>query len=184
MPESESRAIALAKAQIGIERLRRERFSDMSAIFAVEGECAAAYFAAWRGLPMSWKGLGRRPVPPDWHSYGARSSTATGVRAKNRNASHPLNAMLNYAYAVKLAAMKIEAIAEGYDPTFGIVHNGYRDNPAFVLDLIEPERPRVDAAILAFVETRTFAAADFILRPNGSCRLAPQLARAVASLMV
>ncbi|HEY1604499.1 MAG TPA: CRISPR-associated endonuclease Cas1 [Allosphingosinicella sp.] len=184
VPESDGRAIALAKAQLGIERLRRERFSDMSAIFAVEGECAAAYFAAWRGLPISWKALGRRPVPSDWHRYGARSSTATGVRAKNRNASHPLNAMLNYAYAVKLAAMKIETIAQGYDPTFGIMHNGYRDNPAFVLDLIEPERPRVDAAILAFVETRTFAAADFIILPNGSCRLTPQLARAVATAVM
>ncbi|HEX4737734.1 MAG TPA: CRISPR-associated endonuclease Cas1 [Allosphingosinicella sp.] len=184
VPESDGRAIALAKAQLGIERLRRERLSDMSAIFAIEGECAAAYFAAWRGLSISWKALGRRPVPSDWHRYGARSSTATGIRAKNRNASHPLNAMLNYAYAVKLAAMKIEAIAEGYDPTFGIMHNGYRDNPAFVLDLIEPERPRVDAAILEFVDTHTFAAADFVILPNGSCRLAPQLARAVATLSV
>ncbi|HEX4738686.1 MAG TPA: CRISPR-associated endonuclease Cas1 [Allosphingosinicella sp.] len=182
VPASGAREVAIAKASAGIDRLGRERFSDMNGVFAIEGECASAYFAAWHGLPLSWKGVARRPVPDDWHRYSGRSSLATGVKAENRNASHPLNAMLNYGYAVKLAEMKIQAIADGYDPSFGIMHNGKRGNPAFVLDLIEPERPRVDAATLAFVQSRTFAAADFVVSPNGSCRLSPQLARAVAAL--
>lgn len=164
-------------------RLRGERFRDMNEVFAIEGECASSYFAAWHGLVMHWKGLSRRPVPESWHFFSGRSSIATGVKAENRNASHPINALLNYAYAVKLAKVQIQAVADGYDPTLGIMHNGKRGSPAYALDLIEPERPKVDAAILDLIASRSFAAADFIIRPNGSCRLSPQLARAVASLI-
>jgi CRISP-associated protein Cas1 len=179
--DSRSREVARSKATIGIGRLESGSFADMNDIFAIEGECASAYFAAWHGLEMQWKGLARRPIPSGWQVYSGRSSLATGVKAENRNASHPLNAMLNYAYAVKLAALQVQAIADGYDPTFGIMHNGKRGNPAFVLDLIELERPHVDGAILQMIAEQKFAAADFIIRPNGSCRLAPQLARAVAT---
>jgi CRISP-associated protein Cas1 len=181
---SRARDIAVSKTELGMEKLAVGLFTDMNDIFAIEGECASAYFASWHGLEMPWKSLARRPVPKGWHVYSGRSSLATGIKPENRNASHPLNAMLNYGYAVKLAALKLQAIGDGYDPTFGIMHNGKRGNPAFVLDLIEPERPRVDAAILKLVREQRFAAADFIIRSNGSCRLSPQLARAVANAVL
>lgn len=175
-------ATAIQKASTGIDRLTRETFTDLNAIFAIEGECASAYFAAWHGMAIEWSGTNRRPVPDGWRTYAGRSSLATGVKAENRNASHPVNAMLNYAYAVKLAQMQIQAIADGYDPTFGIMHNGKRGSPALILDLIEPQRPVVDAAILKLIATRRFASADFIIRRGGDCRLSPQLARVVAAL--
>ncbi|MFM7404524.1 MAG: CRISPR-associated endonuclease Cas1 [Erythrobacter sp.] len=107
-----------------------------------------------------------------------------GLRpAENRNASHPVNAMLNYAYAVKLAKVQIEAIAEGYDLTSGIMHNSKRGSHAWALDMIELERSAVDAKILQFVREHAFAPDDFILRKDGCCRLAPQLARVVAGLL-
>lgn len=179
IPPSKSRDMALAKASVGIARLERETFDDLNGIFAIEGECASAYFRSWHGLPVSWKGEQRRPVPQEWHAYNWRSSRATGVKPENRNASHPVNAMLNYAYAVKLAELKVRAVADGYDATLGIMHNSHRGSPAWVLDMIELERSAVDAAILQFVRDHTFAAADFILRKDGVCRLSPQLARAV-----
>jgi CRISPR-associated endonuclease Cas1 len=180
---SHAREIAIQEANVGIGRLASEAFTDINEIFAIEGECASAYFAAWHGMPIAWIGTNRKPIPENWHSYSGRSSLATGVKPENRNASHPVNAMLNYAYAVKLAHLQIQAIADGYDPTFGIMHNGKRGNPALILDLIEPERPKVDAAILKFVRGRRFAAADFIIRRDGVCRLSPQLARMIASLI-
>jgi CRISPR-associated protein Cas1 len=183
IPASELRDMAVAKAHAGMARLERETFTDMNAIFAIEGECALAYFRSWQGLPVRWKGLSRRPIPQDWHAYGLRSSLATGVKAENRNASHPVNAMLNYAYAVKLAKVQIEAIAEGYDLTIGIMHNSKRGSPAWALDMIELERAAVDAKILQFVSDHTFTPADFILRKDGCCRLSPQLARVVAGLI-
>lgn len=180
---SRARDIAIQKARAGIDQLDGETFADINAIFAIEGECASAYFAAWNGMPINWAGTVRRPVPAGWQTYTGRSSLATGVKPENRNASHPVNALLNYAYAVKLAQMQIQAIADGYDPTFGIMHKSKRGSPALILDLIEPERPRVDAIILAFLKTNKFAAADFVIRTNGACRLSPQLARKVASLI-
>ena len=181
VPRSRAQAVAFDKARAGIDRLATETFDDLNAIFAIEGECASAYFAAWHGMPMAWTGTARRPVPVGWQSYTGRSSLATGVKPENRNASHPVNAMLNYAYAVKLAQMQIQAIADGYDPTIGIMHNGKRGNPALILDLIEPQRPVVDTVILKLVRERRFSATDFILRTDGVCRVSPQLARMIAT---
>ena len=183
IPPSQAQAIAFDKAGAGIARLATETFDDLNTVFAIEGECASAYFSAWHGMPIAWTGAKRRPVPSGWQTYTGRSSLATGVKPENRNASHPVNAMLNYAYAVKLTQMQIQAIADGYDPTLGIMHNSKRGSPALVLDLVEPERPRVDARILDFIKTNNFAAADFVIRTNGACRLSPQLARKVASLI-
>ena len=183
IPEGHARQRAVEKARIGIDRLSCETFSDLNAIFAIEGECASAYFASWHGVPVEWTGLARRPVPNDWHCYSGRSSLAVGIKPENRNASHPINAMLNYAYAVKLAQLQIDTIAGGYDPILGIMHNSKKGSPALVLDFIEPERPRVDAKILELIATGKFAAADFIVKRDGVCRLSPQLARAIASIV-
>ena len=91
--------------------------------------------------------------------------------------------MLNYAYAVRAAQLQIETVADGFDPNAGIMHHYRDDFPAYVYDLIEPERPKVDAAVLAFARSRSFSGADFILRKDGACRLSPQLARVVAGLV-
>lgn len=180
---SRAREIAFDKAQTGIDRLASETFTDINAIFAIEGECASAYFASWHGLSINWTGTTRRPIPDGWQTYTGRSSLATGVKPENRSASHPINAMLNYAYSVKTAKMQIQAVADGYDPTIGIMHNGKRGNAALILDLIEPQRPIIDAAILTLIRNQKFAPADFIIRRDGVCRLSPQLARIVASLI-
>jgi CRISPR-associated protein Cas1 len=182
IPEGRGRERACEKACAAVDRLCHETFTDLNVIFALEGDCASAYFASWHGLPVQWTGLARRPVPIDWHCYSGRSSLAVGIKPENRNASHPINAMLNYAYAVKLSQLQIDTIAKGYDPILGIMHNTHKGTPALVLDFIELERPRVDAKILELVATRKFAAADFIVKRDGVCRLSPQLARVVAGV--
>ena len=104
----------------------------------------------------------------------------TGVKAENRNASHFVTAMLNYAHAVKLAIVQIEAIADGYDLTMGVLHNSKRGSHAWARGMIELERSTLDAKILQFVHDQIFAPAVFILRKDGCYRLSPQLARVVA----
>jgi CRISPR-associated endonuclease Cas1 len=184
VPSSAARDIASSKARSAIEQLSSQSFADMNDIFAIEGECASAYFAAWRVVQLRWTGLSRRPIPESWHAYSGRASLANGGRKENRNASHPVNAILNYAYAVKLSALQMQSIADGYDPTIGIMHVSEPGKPAFLLDIIEPERPKVDAEVLRFIRQQPLASADFIIRPNGSCRLSPQLARTVATLIL
>ena len=90
--------------------------------------------------------------------------------------------MLNYAYAVLQSQIQIALVSQGYDPTIGIMHHTHQGSPAYVLDLMEPLRPVVDAAILKFALKTTFSGADFTLRRDGVCRLNPQLARRVAGI--
>jgi len=182
VPASRRRDLAIEKATLGLEQLRSQPPNDITALRLVEATCASAYFGAWRGVVMKWKATARCPVPDDWRVFSSRTSLANGRKLKNVNASHPLNAMLNYGYAVLQSQLQVRAVAEGFDPTLGIMHHGRRDAPAYVFDLMEPERPRVDAAILAFVAEHTFTGADFTITEDGVCRLSPQLARRIASL--
>ena len=179
---SERRERAIAKAEKGAAQLIGRRFSDMQEIRAIEGEAAVAYFATWREFQMQWKSEGRYPIPDSWRSYRSRSSVLTGKKPANWKASHPLNAMLNYAYAVKGAKLQIQAVADGYDPYAGIMHHARADFPAYAYDLIEPERPLVDAKILGFVEGQKFSGADFVLRNDGACKLTPHLAKKISDL--
>lgn len=183
IPESLFRDKAISKTGELLELLTSMPVSEMNDIRAIEGECAARYFAAWQCVELQWTNASRYPVPDDWHSYRSRSSILTGRKARNWKASHPLNAMLNYAYAVRVAQLQVQAVADGFDPFTGIMHHLRPDFPGYVYDLIEPERPKVDAAILTFAQSRKFSGADFILRKDGVCRLSPQLARAVAKLI-
>lgn len=183
IPESSHRDNAIAKTRELLELLPSILLTDMNDIRAIEGECAARYFAAWQGIEMQWTKASRYPVPDDWRSYRSRSSILTGRKARNWKASHPLNAMLNYAYAVRVAQLQVQAVADGFDPFAGIMHHSRPDFPAYAYDLIEPERPKVDGAILDFAQSQKFSGADFILRKDGVCRLSPQLARTVAALV-
>ena len=48
-------------------------------------------------------------------------------------------------------------------------------------DLMEPERPKVDRAVLDFVKAHVFDPADFVIRIDGVCRLDPEMARTVVT---
>jgi CRISPR-associated protein Cas1 len=96
--------------------------------------------------------------------------------------SAPVNAILNYAYTVLESGLRIKAIAYGYAPTIGLMHEGRDGSSKFVFDLMEPERPMVDREVLDFVKATVFDPADFTIRGDGVVRLNPQLARYVAGL--
>lgn len=133
------------------------------------------------GAPLHWIATSRHPIPQSWRSIGQRQSLATGIKGKNRDASHPMNAMLNYAYVVLESTVRLDVLAQGYDPQSGFLHKSARNAPALALDLMEPLRPAIDAAVLRFVRAQTFTPADFTLQAHGVVRLNPQLARRVAS---
>ena len=143
----------------------------------VEAQAAYAYFAAWQMLPLRWKGIGRKPIPPEWRHVVARPSMVSG---RNRHATHPVNAMLNYAYAVLESQVRITTVSQGLDPTIGYLHACRRGRVALVYDLMEPLRPQVDRLMLDFVCLHAFTPSDFTLGADGVCRLHPQLASQVA----
>jgi hypothetical protein len=106
------------------------------------------------GAPIKWRGTSHRPIPDNWHSIGTRSSPYHLVG--NRNAAHTVNAILNHAYAAPEPEIRIKAISDRYDPTIGIMHEGSDGSSKFILDLMEPERPKIDRAVLDFVEGHVF----------------------------
>lgn len=145
----------------------------------VEARAAASYFKLWTRSAMRWKGLGRRPIPVEWFSIGLRGSA---IGDSNCHATHPANAMLNYAYGCLQSRVSIACAASGIDPAAGVIHARRRGRPALIFDLMEPLRPLVDAAVLDFIQSQVFVRADFPLGSDGIVRLHPQLARIVSSL--
>ena len=63
----------------------------------------------------------------------------------------PRNGLLNWGYAVLLAAVGRALVALGCDPALGIGHGSRTNAWALACDLMEPFRPTVDAAV-AFAE--------------------------------
>ena len=143
---------------------------------------ASAYFAAWRGVELKWASLAKYPVPKDWLTIRSRRSTRTPWMT-NWQATHPVNAMLNYAYAVLCSQVQIEAAAQGYDPRRGIMHFDRAERPALVLDLMEPCRPVVDRQVLNFFARSKLTGGDFLIMDDGVCRLAPQMARRICEVI-
>ena len=176
---SDKRERAMKSAYSALSRLDESPPESIVELRALEANCAASYFRSWVGMPIKWRGESRRPIPDSWHSIGQRSSPYH--LAGNRNAAHPVNAILNYAYAALESEIRIKAISEGYDPTIGIMHEGSDGSAKFIFDLMEPERPKVDKAVLEFVEAAVFDPADFVIRSDGVCRLNPEMARMVVA---
>jgi CRISPR-associated protein Cas1 len=174
--EKWERAISVAYA--ALTKLDEKSPETIIELRALEANCAAAYFRSWQGMPIKWRGTSRRPIPDNWHSIEQRSSPFH--LAGNRNAAHPVNAILNYAYTVLESELRIKAIADGYDPTIGIMHEGRDGSSKFVFDLMERERPKVDRAVLDFVRATVFDPADFTIRSDGVVRLNPEMARYIA----
>ncbi len=180
---TDRRQKTIQKLQNAIAELSKNPPKDLKQLRGIEATCASSYFGIWSGYALQWKPKSRYPIHPHWLKYVGRPSQANGLKPKNVNASHPINAMLNYAYAVKQAELQIAAIADGFNPTIGIMHSGRRGLPAYIFDQIEPKRPLVDRALLDFMSRHKFSGADFILRSDGVCRLSPQLARVIATLV-
>lgn len=181
-PNSEIREKAISQIAKCRDRLRAGRLQTIDGLLQIEGAGANAYFSVWLGLAIRWKKGSEKRVPENWLAYDRRSSILSGKKFKNWRASHPINAMLNYGYAVLEANTRIRVVSEGYDPRIGILHVGRtrEKEDSFVFDMMEPLRPVVDGAVLDFVRDQTFSAKDFVLRSDGACRLNPQLAGAVS----
>lgn len=185
VPDSSARMTAISRTEAAINRIDGGHIGSIDDLRMIEAAAAASYFKAWQGLPLIWRSKWKHPVPDAWLTIGPRNTLGKGGRSlSNRNAKHPMNAALNYAYGMLRSRVHIEAVAAGYDPRRGVMHHDRDDGDAFawVFDMIEPRRAEVDAKILRFMLNTPLTGADFILRADGVCRLAPQLARRIAQI--
>lgn len=161
-----------------LHRLRDDPPTTIDELRLLEAWAAISYFTAWRTVELRWKGTGKKPIPPEWRRIGVRQEV---LRRRNRNARHPVNAMLNYAYAVLESQVRIAIAEAGLDPSIGYLHVCQAGRDSLVYDLMEPYRPQVDRKVLALVSSQAFTPRDFVIDAKGVCRLHPDLARRVAA---
>jgi CRISPR/Cas system-associated endonuclease Cas1 len=77
-----------------------ERLND------IEAEAAKLYFGAWDGVRMRFRPADRARVRDGWESFGCRGSELYHGNRSMR-ATNPINAMLNYLYAVAESECRI-----------------------------------------------------------------------------
>ena len=131
---------------------------------------AAAYFSGWvanDAATVSFANRDLRLIPEHWLRYNGRRSVI-GSGNTNRRADRPLNALLNYAFALAKAEAALAATIIGLDPGMGLLHLDTRGRQSMALDLLEPVRPMVERFVLDLVATRTFRRGDFAEQADGS----------------
>ena len=178
LPASVAQESAIDRVTSLLHRLRSKPPATIDELRLLEAWAAISYFAAWRAIELRWKGTARKPIPPEWRRIGMRQEV---LRRRNRNAHHPVNALLNYGYAVLESQVRIAIAEAGLDPSIGYLHVCQAGRDSLVYDLMEPYRPQVDREVLALVRSQAFTPRDFVIDSNGVCRLHPELARMIAA---
>ena len=97
LPNRADATAAIHFIRSATKELSSKKVIPNNVLLGIEGRAAATYFEAWRGTPIRWSLSRKSLIPADWHYIGSRRSS---LRKSNGGARHPINAMLNYGYAV------------------------------------------------------------------------------------
>ena len=174
-------------AQFRADVARAETMDD---IRRIEAQGASVYWCVWRDLPICFPKSDLRRVPDHWRAFDTRKSPLSGSQ---RLAANPVNAILNYLYAVLESESRLAAAALGLDPGLGFIHNDAPARDSLACDLMEPIRPEIDAYIIDWITREPLKREWFFEQRDGNCRLmapftvklsetAPMWARAVAPI--
>jgi ribosomal protein L37E len=107
-------------------------------------------------------------LPDHWRSFRGRRSPISGSQ---RLAADPLNAMLNYLYALLESEARLAVAALGLDPGLGFLHLDSRSRDSLASDVMEPVRPLVDAFVLDWIARAPLRRKWFFEQADGNCRL-------------
>ena len=130
---------------------------SVAEIMIVESRAAASYWRTFREAGLRERKNGN--LPRSWLRFAQRNKGAAFLG--NQHASHPINAMLNYAYIVEAGRLAKALAANGLCLSIGYLHSDKKGRNSLVWDAIEPLRPVIDAKVFAFVEAHEFARRDF-----------------------
>jgi CRISPR-associated endonuclease Cas1 len=157
--------------------------TTLQELAAIEAQAAARYFNTWsNSVEVRFARAHLDRVPAHWTRFVARTSLIhSGPGA--RDAADPLNAILNYTYALAETECVIALRTVGLDPGLGVMHTDQNARDSLALDLIEPLRPVADDLVMQFLARRVFTADDFVEDGRGGCRLTPLLASELAGLL-
>jgi len=92
------------------------------------------------------------------------------------NASDPINALLNYGYAILESMVRKDINTIGLDVSIGYLHEIAPSKHPLVYDLQELFRYAVDYSVIEFLETK-LKKLDFITTENYHIRLKPNTAK-------
>jgi CRISP-associated protein Cas1 len=134
---------------------------------------ALEYWSNWR-FELKYK---KRNWPSQWTHFTYRASQ---ISDGPRHATHPVNAILNYAYSTAATFITRALAMAGFDPACGFLHADADGRYSLSYDVIELLRADIDAAILPWVASQTWKRADFPVTPEGVVRLTAPLASMVA----
>jgi len=158
----------VAAEKIADFRTRVDSASTVPAIRQFESLAAQAYWSAWRAVPVNFPNADARKIPEHWKSFGTRISPVSG---SPRSAVNPLNAILNYLYAVLESESRLALAAVGLDPGLGFLHVDSRTRDSLACDLMEPVRPEVDAYVFDWISHQLLKREWFFEQRDGTCRL-------------
>jgi CRISPR-associated endonuclease Cas1 len=144
----------------------------------VESRAAAAYWDAWQDVTTRFPAREATRAPEHWLRFGTRSSL---LNDSPRKATSPVNALLNYLYAILEAEARIAIAQVGCDAGMGVIHSDRPSRDSFAFDLMEPVRPEIDRYVLELLDSRTFLRSDFFETREGVCRLMPKIAEPLAA---
>jgi CRISP-associated protein Cas1 len=141
--------------------------SSVAEIMIVESRAAASYWRTFRDAGLRERKNGN--LPRSWLRFAQRNKGAAFLG--NQHASHPINAMLNYAYIVEAGRLANALAANGLYLSIGYLHSDKKGRNSLVWDAIEPLRPAIDAKVFAFIEAHEFARSDFPQSGHNAHRL-------------
>lgn len=149
--------------EVNMKALQRETEfdskDDLLDIMMHEGRIASAY---WSELSKIFNKL-----YPGFHFETRKNKSYSW----NMNASDPINALLNYSYALLESIIRKHVNAIGLDPTIGFLHELAKSKMPLVYDIQELFRWASDLSLIQLLEDKKLKKTSFILTENYHIRL-------------
>ncbi len=143
------------------------KWTDINRLLEFEAKCANVYWREYReAVRAIWPESG-------FISRGNMSYSWT------RNSADPINALLNYGYAVLEARCRVAVVRAGFDPTIGYLHSIAPSKHPLVYDFQELGRALVDSVVLEMVRAEPWVREKgaFLRTTDWGLRLSPETAQ-------
>jgi len=166
---------------IGSMTPRVDDSSTLEEIRQIEASAANLYWSAWGALDVAFVTKDMPRVPDNWLEFEGRRSAV--IAGSARNASDPVNAMLNYLFRLLVAEGQLATMATGLDPGLGILHADTKGRSSFVLDVIDAVRPLAELHVLNILGSQPLRWRDFHEDSSGVVRVLAPLSHRLAEAM-
>jgi len=146
------------------KEIERMDYDNINSLMMYEGRIASAY---WSELTKIFNVIGK-----DFNFQSRKNSSYS----RNMNASDPINALLNYGYAILESMVRKDINTIGLDVSIGYLHEIDHSKHPLVYDLKELFRYVIDYSVMEILETK-LKKLDFIKTENYHISLKPNTAK-------